>query len=202
MEFGTQPWTARLNQEEISVAYQPNDYWLHRLVEYFWKTQKCRETELKDFGDRFPPPHSGFLMCHRCWHIIVQLMFLVLEETECVGGRALFYLPMLLLFADVAVDFGWCLRIPSGSDVDFRITDKPFFGQRLLLLCQFRWGSPFVLCNHRLPLLLFLVITDKAQLFDMYQLRVKQKPRPKSQITRGRRMPPYQPVSYQVPTGS
>lgn len=46
------------------------------------------------------------------------------------------------------------------------------------------------------------LVTDKAQLFDMYQLRVKQKPGPKSQMTRGRRMPPYQPVSYQVPVGS
>lgn len=47
-----------------------------------------------------------------------------------------------------------------------------------------------------------MLITDKAQLFDMYQLRAKQKPRPKSQISTGRRMPPYQPVSYQVPIGS
>ena len=114
----------------------------------FGRPKKCRKAELKDFRGRFSPPRSGFLMCNRCWHIFVQLLFLVLEGTKCVGCRALFYAPMLLLFADVTVDRGWCLRIPSGSDVDFRITDKPFFGQRLLLLSQFKWGSSFVLLNH------------------------------------------------------
>lgn len=108
----------------------------------FGRPKKCSKAELKDFKDRFsPPPPSGFLMCNRCWHIFVQLMFLVLEGTGHVGCRALFYIPMLLLFADKTIDFGWCLRIPSGSNADFRVIDKLFFRQRLYNTASSREAS-------------------------------------------------------------
>lgn len=103
---------------------------------------------------------------------------------------------MLLLFADRTVDFD-CVRIPLGTDGDFRVTDKPFIAlpvQMRLPLCSVQPQAASAAFSG--------LITDKAQLFDMYQLRVKQKPRPKSQITRGRRMPSYQLGSYQIPVGS
>lgn len=168
----------------------------------FGRPKKRRKAELKDFKDSFSPPHSGFLMCNRCCHILVQLMFLVLEGTKRVGCRALFYLPMLLLFADITVDFGWCCGY-------VRIWCWLQNNRQALLWAETSVALPVQL---RLPFCsvppqaasaaLSGLITDKAQLFDMYQLRVQQKPRPESQITGGRRMPPYQPVSYQVPIGS
>lgn len=169
----------------------------------FGRPKKCSKAELKDFKGRFsPPPPSGFLMCNRCWHIFVHLTFLVLEGTGHVGFRALFSLPMLLLFAGKTIVFGWCLRIPSGSEADCSVTDKLFFRERLFITLPVHVRLPFCSVHLQTASAAFSgLITDKAQLFDMYQLRVKQKPRPKSQITRGRRMLPNQPVSYQ-PIGS
>lgn len=202
MELGTLSWTACYIKRKWLLPTNQIITGCDGYSEYFWKTQKFRKAELKDFKDILSPPHSGFLMCNRCCHILVQLMFLVLEGTKPVGCRALFYLPMLLLFEDITVDFGWCCGY-------VRIWCWLQNNRQALLWAETSIALPVQL---RLPFCSVPpqaasaafsgLITDKAQLFDMYQLRVQQKPRPKSQITRGRRMPPYQPVSYQVPIGS
>lgn len=202
MELGTLSWTACYIKRKWLLPTNQMITGCVSYSEFFWETQKRRKAELKDFKDRFSPPHSGFLMCNRCCHILVQLMLLVLEGTKHVGWRALFYLPVLLLFADITVDFGWCCGY-------VRIWCWLQNNRQALLWAETSTALPVQLrlCFCSVPpqaasAAFSGLITDKAQLFDMYQLRVPQKPRPKSQITRGRRMPPYQPVSYQVPIGS
>lgn len=130
-------------------------------------------------------------------------MFLVLEGTRHVGCTALFCSQCCFCLQNEQLTLADVCGYLQDLMLTSELTDKPFFWHRVFVPLPVQVRLPFCSVQPQAASAAFSqLITDKAQLFDMYQLRAKQKPRPKSQITRGRRMPPYQPGSYQVPIGS
>lgn len=97
-----------------------------------------------------------------------------------MGCRASFRLPVLLLFANRAVDLGCGLQIPPGTDGDLAVTGEPFFWLRVPVPLPGHMRLPFCSVPPQAASAAFSQLisqlTDKVQLFDTYQLRVKQKP--------------------------